>query len=45
MSVADLKKVNNLRDSVIRIGDRLKVNPLLDAGRKSVRRVTSTGGT
>ncbi len=34
MSVADLKRVNNLRDSVIRPGDRLKVNPLLEAGRK-----------
>lgn len=34
MSVADLKKVNNLRDAVIHPGDRLKVNPLLDAGRE-----------
>lgn len=34
MSVADLKRVNDLHNSVIRPGDRLKVNPLLDAGRK-----------
>ncbi len=34
MSVADLKRVNNLRDSVIRPGDRLKVNPLLEAGQR-----------
>ncbi|MFH1243684.1 MAG: LysM peptidoglycan-binding domain-containing protein [Pseudomonadota bacterium] len=34
MSVADLKKVNNLRTSVIYPGDELKVNPLLSRGRE-----------
>jgi N-acetylmuramoyl-L-alanine amidase len=34
MSVADLKKINNLRNAVIHPGDILKVNPLLGAGRK-----------
>ena len=34
MSVADLKKVNDLRNSVIHPGDPLKVNPLLGVGRK-----------
>jgi len=34
MSVAELKKVNNLTGAVIHPGDRLKVNPLLGKGRK-----------
>ena len=32
MSVADLKRVNNMRTALIHPGDRLKVNPLLQKG-------------
>ena len=34
MSVADLKKVNNMHTSIIYPGDRLKVNPFLQRGRE-----------
>lgn len=34
MSVSELKKANNLRDSVIHPGDKLKVNPLLGGASK-----------
>ena len=34
MSVADLKRTNNMRTALIHPGDRLKVNPLLRKGRE-----------
>ena len=34
MSVADVKRVNNMRSSLIHPGDRLKVNPLLGKGKE-----------
>ena len=37
MSVADLKRMNNMRTALIHPGDQLKVNPLLRKGRESLK--------
>ncbi|MBK5099409.1 MAG: LysM peptidoglycan-binding domain-containing protein [Desulfobacteraceae bacterium] len=37
MNVSELKKVNNMRRSVIYPGEKLKVNPILSRGAKSAQ--------